>query len=177
MSSNQRVESGVFPVHANDFEVLVAGEYGSDDAVWESPAELEEISLKIDNVTETWNSFAQKGWQSALVTGKAAELSIKGKRCIGDRGNDLIASKTLKTGQDAYISARIKGADGTAIEWEKMACAVENDGKGGKATDAAPLEATLTAHGKPVETVITDEQTSSEETTGEETTGEEGTEE
>lgn len=147
----QTVEKGVFPVHNNDFEVLVEGAYGSEDAVWASPAEIEEISISIENTTETWNSFKEQGWQSALVTGKGAKFSLKGKRCVGDVANDLIAEKMLMSGQDAYISARVKGADGKTIEWEKMACAVTNDGKGGQATAVGALEAELTAHGKPVE--------------------------
>lgn len=140
------VTSGVFPVNANQFEVNV-GTTGEEK--WVTIAELEEVNVSIDNNTETWKSFTNEGWDSALVTGKSAKIDIKGKRCVGDEGNDFIAGKLLAKGQDAYVQARLVIADGKSLEWEKMACAVANAGSGGKATDVGALEATLTGHGKP----------------------------
>ena len=138
-----KITEGVFPVHVNQFEI------NTGEEAWVTVAELEEINVTIENNTETWKSFAEEGWDSALVTGKSAKIDIKGKRCIGDTGNDFIAEKLLANGQDAYVSARITFADGKVLTWEKMACAVANAGTGGKATDVGALEATLTGHGKP----------------------------
>lgn len=138
-----QITSGVFPVHVNQFEINTGSES------WVTVAEIEEVNVSIENNTETWKSFAGEGWDSALVTGKSAKIDIKGKRCVGDAGNDFIAEKLLANGQDAYVSARIKFADGKVLTWEKMACAVANAGTGGKATDVGALEATLTGHGKP----------------------------
>ena len=140
-----KVTSGVFPVNVNQLEVNV----GTSEENWVTIAELEEVNVTIDNNTETWKSFANEGWESALVTGKSAKIELKGKRCVGDAGNDLIAGKLLANGQDAYISARLTVADGKVLTWEKMACAVANAGTGGSATDVGALEATLTGHGKP----------------------------
>ena len=145
-----KVTSGVFPVHAGSFEVDTS-ETPHTTPVWSKVAELEEVNVEVDNNTETWNSFAEGGWESALVTGKAAKITLKGKRCIGDAGNDLIASKMLLTGQDAYVNARVIHPDGTTLEWAQMACAVKNNGAGGKATDVGALEAELAAHGAPKE--------------------------
>ena len=142
------VTNGVFPVHAGSFEVNTSK---NESPTWSTVAELEEVNVEVENTTETWNSFAAGGWQSALVTGKAAKITLKGKRCVGDEGNDLIAGKLLLTGQDAYIAARIVHPDGTTLTWNQMACAVKNNGAGGKATDVGALEAELTAHGKPTE--------------------------
>ena len=141
-----KVTSGVFPVNVNQFEVNT-GSTGEES--WVTVAELEEVNVSIENNTETWTTFAGEGWDSALVTGKSAKIDIKGKRCIGDAGNDFIAEKLLANGQDAYIPARVNFADGKVLTWEKMACAVANAGTGGKATDVGALEATLTGHGKP----------------------------
>ena len=141
-----KVTSGVFPVNVNQFEVNT-GSAGEES--WVTVAELEEVNVSIENNTETWTTFAGEGWDSALVTGKSAKIDIKGKRCIGDAGNDFIAEKLLANGQDAYIPARVNFADGKVLTWEKMACAVANAGTGGKATDVGALEATLTGHGKP----------------------------
>lgn len=147
------ITSGVFPVHAGDFEVDTS-EKNAEVPVWSKVAELEEVNVEVENTTETWNSFAAGGWQSALVTGKSAKISLKGKRCIGDAGNDLIAGKLLLTGQDAYIKVRITHPDGTTLTWDKMACGVKNNGAGGKATDVGALEAELVAHGKPTEGTV-----------------------
>lgn len=147
-----KVTSGVFPVHANQFEVNVGT--GSAEE-WETVAELEEVTVTIDNNTETWKSFANEGWESALVTGKSSKIEIKGKRCIGDKGNDFIAKKLLAVGQDAYVSVRITMAEGKVLTWAQMACAVANAGTGGGATNVGALEATLTGHGKPTLTDAT----------------------
>lgn len=140
------VTSGVFPVNVNQLEVNVGT---TDTEDWVTIAELEEVNVTIDNNTETWKSFANGGWESALVTGKSAKMDIKGKRCVGDAGNDYIAGKLLANGQDAYVSARLTVADGKVLTWEQMACAVANAGTGGSATAVGALEATLTGHGKP----------------------------
>lgn len=147
------ITSGVFPVHVGSFEVNTGTK---EVPVWSKIAELEEATVEIENNTETWNSFAEGGWQSALVTGKSAKVTLKGKRCIGDAGNDLIASKLLLTGQDAYISARLTHPDGSTLTWAQMACGVKNNGAGGKATDVGALEAELIGHGKPVEGTVED---------------------
>lgn len=147
------VTSGVFPVHAGSFEVDTSTSKESSP-VWSKVAELEEVNVEIDNTTETWSSYSEGGWQSALVTGKATKISLKGKRCIGDAGNDLIAGKLLLSGQDAYVKARITHPDGTTLTWEKMACGVKNNGAGGKATDVGALEAELIGHGKPTEGTV-----------------------
>ena len=132
------ITKGVYPVHVGSFEVNTSK---TEEPAWSKIAELEEVNIEVENTTETWNSFSEGGWQSALVTGKAAKITLKGKRCIGDAGNDLIASKMLLTGQDAYVNARGVHPDGTTLEWAQMACAVKNNGAGGKATDGGPLEA------------------------------------
>ena len=152
-----KVTSGVFPVHAGSFEVDTS-ETPHTTPVWSKVAELEEVNVEVDNNTETWNSFAEGGWESALVTGKSTKIEIKGKRCIGDAGNDLIASKLLCTGQDAYIKCRLVHPDGSTLTWDKAACAVKNNGAGGKATDVGALEAEITGHGKPTEGTADDNQ-------------------
>ena len=140
------VTSGVFPVNVNQFEVNVGTADAEIGLLLQS---LKEVNVSIDNNTETWKSFANGGWESALVTGKSAKIDIKGKRCVGDEGNDYIAGKLLANGQDAYVSARLTVADGKVLTWEQMACAVANAGTGGSATAVGALEATLTGHGKP----------------------------
>ena len=86
---------GVFPCYKNQFHIGDAAESKNDIA------ECESFSVSIDNGVETWNSFTQEGWQSALQTGKAITISVSAKRSIGDPGNDFVAGKWLANGQDA----------------------------------------------------------------------------
>lgn len=148
-----KVTSGVYPVNVNQFEVNVGTEAEED---WATVAELEECTVTIDNNTETWKSFANGGWESALVTGKSSKIDIKARRCVGDKGNDFIAGKLMANGQDAYIPARLTVADGKVLTWKQMACAVTNAGTGGNATAVGALEATLTGNGKPTLTQATE---------------------
>ena len=148
-----KLTCGVFPVQAGSFEVDTS-ETPHTTPAWSTVAELEEVSLEIDNNTETWSSFAAGGWESALVTGKSAKITLSGKRCIGDAGNDLIASKLLCTGQDAYIKCRVCHPDGSTLIWDKAACGVKNNGAGGKGTDVGALEAEFIGHGKPTEGTV-----------------------
>ena len=140
-----KVTSGVFPVNVNEFEINV----GTSEEQWVTIAELEECTVPIYSNIETGKSFTSCGCEIAFGTGKSSKVDIKGKRCVGDSGNDFIAGKLLAIGQDAYVPARITIADGKVLTWQKMACAVGNAGTGGSATDVGALEATLTGHGKP----------------------------
>ena len=106
-------KEGVFPCYENQFHV------GATKADKATIAECESFSVSIDNGVETWNSFTQEGWQSALQTAKAITISVSGKRCIGDTGNDLVAGKWLANGQDAYVYFDWTFPDGTVVAWDK----------------------------------------------------------
>ena len=104
--------------------------------------------MSIDNGVETWNSFTQEGWQSALQTGKAITISVSAKRRIGDPGNDYVAGKRLANGQDAYANIDWTFPDGTVVSWDKAVVNVTNI-NGGDSTNVAPLEFDVVSNGKP----------------------------
>lgn len=136
------IASGVFPVHENKFEVETStGE-------WSPIANLEGFSPSFDGVVETWNAMENGGWESALKTGAKWSISLKGKRTIGDPGNDLIASKRFAIGQDAYVNFRWTMPTGTTIT-QQMVVNVKADGTG-DTTNVGTLEADLQSNGKPV---------------------------
>ena len=124
---------GVFPCYKNQFHIGDAAESKNDIA------ECESFSVSIDNGVETWNSFTQEGWQSALQTGKAITISVSAKRSIGDPGNDFVAGKWLANGQDAYAYFDWTFPDGTVVSWDKAVVNVTNI-NGGDSTNVAPLE-------------------------------------
>ena len=87
------------------------------------------------------------GWASALKTGMKWSISLKGKRNVGDAGNDAIAAKKFAMGQDAYADFRWTMPGGTQIE-QQMVVNVKNDG-GGDTTNVGALEDDLQSNGKP----------------------------
>lgn len=81
------------------------------------------------------------------MTGKKLSFSFKGKRSVGDKGNDYIAGLAWKFGQDVM----------TKFEWEmvsgaKLACDVVvnvTTPGGGDTTNIDTLEFEVTCYGKP----------------------------
>ena len=137
------IPSGVFPVHNNKFEVKVGSE-------WKEIANLEGFSVTFDGTVEEWYAMENEGWASALKTGMKWSISLKGKRTVGDAGNDYIAEKKMQTGQDAYADFRWTLPTGTAIE-QQMVVNVKADGTG-DTTNVGSLEADLQSNGKPTVT-------------------------
>lgn len=133
---------GVFPCYKNQFKI------GASRETAHTIAECESFSTSIDNGVETWNSFEEEGWQSALQTAKAIGISVSAKRCIGDAGNDFVADKWLANGQDAYCYFSWVFPDGTEVSWDKAVINVTNI-NGGDATGVAPLEFDIMSNGKP----------------------------
>ena len=111
------------------------------------PADLENFSPTIDGTTEEWYAMDAEGWAKSAMTGKKLSFSFKGKRSVGDTGNDYIAGLAWKFGQDVM----------TKFEWEmvsgaKLACDVVvnvTTPGGGDTTNIDALEFEVTCYGKP----------------------------
>lgn len=109
-------------------------------------ADLEEMSLTIENNTETWYSINDEGWQNALLTGKALTGSFSGKRTLGDAGNDYVDGLRYKIGKDAEADWEIEFPDGSKLDFTAVTALTDILGA---ATDVAPLSGNLTGKGKP----------------------------
>ena len=138
--------TGVYPVYNLDFKIGTKGR-NSDSASMKTIAELETFSISIDGKIEEWTSMDQEGWASALMTGKALSISLKGKRCVGDEGNDYVAGLAWKSGRDCDSKLEIGFPEGAKLEFNCV-INVTNLG-GGDSTNVAPLEFEAKAHGKP----------------------------
>lgn len=114
--------------------------------VYSEIADLEELSLSIENNTETWYSINDGGWQNALLTGKALSGSFSGKRTLGDTGNDYLEGLRYKIGKDAEADWQIDFPDGSKLEFTAVTALTDILGS---ATDVAPLSGDLTGKGKP----------------------------
>ena len=139
-----KITSGVFPVNALKIEVQVEGE------TYAEIADMESANISVDTGVEEYNTIVDGGWRKALATSKALNLSMSGKRCLGDAGNDFIASKWNKVGQECNTSCRITLPNDDKLEFE---CVVQvTSFLGSDATAIAPLEFELVSNGEPIYT-------------------------
>ena len=109
-------------------------------------ADLEEMSLSIENNVETWYSINDEGWQNALLTAKALSGSFSGKRTLGDAGNDYVDGLRYKIGKDAEADWEIDFPDGSKLDFTAVTALTDILGA---ATNVAPLSGDLTGKGKP----------------------------
>lgn len=140
-------KTGVFPCYENQFQI---GTKDSDEAS-ENIADCEEFGVSFDNGVEEWNPFEEKGWKKRLMTAKALTISVKGKRNIGDKGNDEVASCTFANGKDAERPFKWTFPDGATLFLANAVISVTSNG-GGASIGVAPLEFEVMSNGKPVYT-------------------------
>ncbi|MBQ9165647.1 MAG: hypothetical protein IJX71_01770 [Oscillospiraceae bacterium] len=135
--------SGVFPCYENQFQVATA----ADSFV--TIADMETFSVSFDNGVEEWTPFDTEGWARRLLTAKKITISVKGKRNIGDAGNDFVAGLTFKNGTDAQAPFKWTFPDGSTVTFNDAVINVTNIGAG-DATNVGPLEFSMMSNGKPV---------------------------
>ena len=143
------METGVYPVYKTKFKVGTAGKNSSTTDM-KTVADMETFSMSIDGKTEKWTPMTTDGWERALMTGKAFSISLKGKRNIGDEGNDYVANTTFKDGLDCSTKGEVEFPDGAKLAFDCV-LDVKNNG-GGDSTNVAPLEFDMIGDGKPVYT-------------------------
>lgn len=140
---------GVFPVYNITFKI---GKKGTDsaDADMVPIEDMESFGLSIDGNVENWTPMTTAGWQRALMTGKSFSFDMKGKRSVGDPGNDYVASTAWKDGIDCSTKGEVVFPDGSKLAFDCV-LNVTNPG-GGDSTNVAPLEFTMQGDGKPTYT-------------------------
>lgn len=134
--------TGVVPCYEGMFKL------GADKTSATTISDMESCSFSFDNGVEEWYAYGQEGWVNRLPTAKSVTISIKGKRCIGDTGNDYVAGKAFKNGQNAMGYFAIVFPDGTEVSWEKAVFSVTAL-NAADSTNAAPLEFDVMSNGKP----------------------------
>ena len=139
------VESGVYPVYENQFQVDVSN---TSTASWKSIADMETFSVSIDNNVEEWTPFPTEGWTRRLMTGKSITITVSGKRNVGDDGNDFVAGLYMANGQDAQADFKWTFPDGSSLTFSDAIVNVTNMGAG-DSTAVAPLEFEIMSNGKP----------------------------
>lgn len=136
----------VYPVHNNVFKFGTKGlESTEEDMV--VPLDLENFAPSIDGTVEEWYPMDAKGWSKSSMTGKKLGFSFKGKRSVGDPGNDYIAGLAWKFGQDVMTKF-----EWTMVSGAKLACDVVvnvTTPGGGDTTSIDTLEFEVTGYGAP----------------------------
>lgn len=125
----------------------------SSTATYAEIADMENAKISIEGNTEEWYSIKDGGWGNALVTAKKFKISLSGKRCVGDTGNDYIASLLTKIGRDCNTDIKITFPNDDTFTG-KVAALVTDFGTD-NAESVAPLVAELTGRGAPTYTPAT----------------------
>lgn len=140
-----KITSGVYPVFNNEFKIGTKGAESTEvDMV--TIADLETFSVSIDNNIEEWTPMTTEGWVRRLQTGKGFSISLNGKRNIGDKGNDYVASKMFATGRDVETKFEWTMPSGLKVEFD---CILNISSAGGDSTDVDVLEFEAMSNGKP----------------------------
>jgi len=149
-----KVTSGVYPVYDIVFKIGLKG-LQSKEADMVSIKDMETFSFSIDSTIEKWNPMDQGGWARALATAKGGTVSLKGKRSVGDPGNDFVNAVLWKDGLDCSTKFEIDFPEGSKVDGN---CVLDvKTGPGGDSTSVAALEFDLVFDGKPnyTETTVT----------------------
>ena len=142
------ISSGVFPVNALKIEIGTAKT--AETWTYAEIADMESANITVDTGVEEWNSIKGGGWRNALATAKALSMSMSGKRCLGDVGNDYVAGMWNKNGQACNSSCKITLPNDDTLVFD---CVVQvTSFLGSDATAVAPLEFELLSNGEPVYT-------------------------
>ncbi|HHD2730866.1 phage tail tube protein [Clostridium perfringens] len=138
--------TGVFPVYNLKFKIGTKGK-ASQSQDMQTISDMENFGIKIDGKVEDWTPMDTAGWARSLMTGKSFSISLKGKRHVGDVGNDYVAATAWKDGLDCSTKGEIEFPDGSKLTFN---CVIDVKNVGGDdSTKVAPLEFDLKGDGKP----------------------------
>lgn len=122
----------------------------SQEADLKTVKDMESFSIAIDGNVQNWNPMDMKGWSRALMTGKKLTISLKGKRNVGDDGNDYVAGVAFKDGLDCSTKFSVVFPDGSTLAGD---CVLDvKNALGGESQDVSPLEFDIICDGKPTYT-------------------------
>lgn len=142
--------TGVYPCYENQFKIETKAAVSEPESPAEMSviADMETFSVSFDNGVEEWTPFEQEGWKRRLMTAKALTITVSGKRNIGDKGNDMVASLYNKNGRDVEKKFEWTFPDGSVVTLNQAVINVTNIGAG-DSTGVAPLEFEVLSNGKP----------------------------
>lgn len=137
--------SGVYPVYENQFKINTKGRDATSSNL-ATIADMESFSVSFDDNVEEWTPMTSEGWVRRLKTGKGITISLSGKRCIGDAGNDYVAGLAFLSGQACNSQLEWTFPNGDKVT---MDCVINVTSAGGDSTNVEPLEFECLSDGKP----------------------------
>lgn len=140
-------KTGVYPVFENKFKIGVKGRSSTSPDDLKTISDLETFSVAIDGNIEEWSPMEAEGWKRRMVTGKALTITLSGKRCIGDEGNDYVADNAWGTGSSCDTKFEWEFPSGAKLAFDCV-LNVTNPGSG-DSTNVAALEFEVQSDGKP----------------------------
>lgn len=136
-----------FPVYKNAFKIAADGATGTDLV---PIASMDNFSVAIDGNLVEWSPLEAEGWMRRVVTGKDLKITVSGKRCVGDTGNDYIAGMAYSLLDDCNSVFEWTLPSGATV---KFNCVINlTSGGGGESRDLEPLEFEVLCDGKPTYT-------------------------
>ena len=139
-------KTGVYPCYENQFQINTAA--AGAEANFAPIADCESFSVAFNNGVEEWTPFETEGWARRLMTAKGLMISVKGKRNVGDVGNDAVAAMAFKNGREAEKDFKWTFPDGSTVTLKSAVFNVANLGSG-DSTNVGPLEFEVMSNGKP----------------------------
>lgn len=141
---------GVFPVWENKFKLGTKGLASTTPTDLKTIAEMDTFTVAIDNGVEEWTPMDTEGWRKRLLTAKSITITLSGKRCIGDEGNDYAASLAWESGRDCEAPFEWEFPDGAKLAYSAVVSVTAVGG--GDSTNVAGLEMEIMSNGKPTYT-------------------------
>ena len=138
------VTSGVYPVFENQFKIKTSASGAT--ATYSPIADMESFSVAFNDNVQEWTPMTTNGWVRRLKTGKGVTISIKGKRHVGDAGNDYIADMAWKTGSQCNSELQWTFPNGDVVT---IPCVINVTSVGGNSTDVEALEFECLSDGAP----------------------------
>lgn len=141
------MSGAVYPVWKNKFKIGIKGIESKDEDMVPVKG-MSTFSPSIDGNPEEWKEMENEGWTSRMVVGKSLGVSLSGKRCLGDPGNDYIEACAWGIGDSCNSKFEWEFPSGAKLSFDCVVV-VSNVG-GGDADSVAPLEFEVQSDGKPV---------------------------
>jgi hypothetical protein len=112
-------------------------------------AGIESMEFNVNEQNQQYFFLCGEGFASNEVTGSAPELSISGRRIVGDAAQDYIVGKQFALGDNRKSSVKIT-AEGNVITCD---CTIGDVVSfGGASTDVNTFSCTIRFNGKPTVT-------------------------
>lgn len=141
----------IFAVAEMCFKIGTRG-VGSSEADMVIVGEMETLSIAVDNGIEEWTPLNAQGWKNRIITSKGLTLTLSGKRCFGDKGNDYVAGLAFAKGDAARSKIRVEFPNGDRVDMDCIV-SVTTPG-GGESTDVNALEFECLSVGIPTYTEV-----------------------